>query len=96
MNRSKALELLRDHRAEMAAMGLKSVAVFGSVARNEATPGSDVDLLVEFDSPVGLFEFFEVKSRLEEILGVRVDLTTPGGLKPRVRDRILSEAIRAA
>lgn len=96
MDRSQVLALLRDHRAELAEMGLKSLALFGSVARDEATPDSDVDLLVEFASPVGFFEMFGVRERLEEILGVQVDLTTSAGLKPRVRERVLSEAISAA
>lgn len=96
MDRSEVFERLRGHRVELAAMGVKSLALFGSVARNEATAGSDVDLLVEFDVPVGLFEYFAVKERLEGILGVRVDLVTPGGLKPGIRERVLTEAISAA
>lgn len=96
MDRTQVLDRLRDHRAELAAMGVRSLALFGSVARGEATAGSDVDLLVEFGVPVGLFEYFAVKERLEEILGVRVDLVTPGGLKPGIRERVLSEAISAA
>ena len=96
MDRALALELLRHHRAELAGVGVGSLALFGSVARDEATSDSDVDLLVEFVTPVGRFELFEVKRRLEEILGVRVDLTTPGGLKPSVRERVLSEAISVA
>jgi predicted nucleotidyltransferase len=52
-----------------------------------------VDLLVKFSRPVGLFQFVDVKQYLEEILGVPVDLGTTGSLKPRVRDRVLQEAI---
>ena len=96
MDRSQVLDRLRDHRAELAGMGVRSLALFGSVARGEATVGSDVDVLVEFDVPVGLFEYFAVKERLEGILGVRVALVTPGGLKPAIRERVLSEAISAA
>lgn len=96
MDRSEVLERLRGHRVELAAMGVKSLALFGSVARDEATAGSDVDLLVEFDVPVGLFEYFAVKERLEGILGVRVDLVTAGGLKRAFRERVLAEAISAA
>ncbi len=96
MDRTQVLDRLRDHHAELAAMGVGSLALFGSVARGEATAGSDVDLLVEFGVPVGLFEYFAVKDRLEEILGVRVDMVTPGGLKPGIRERVMSEAISAA
>lgn len=96
MDRSEVLGRLRDHRVELAAMGVKSLALFGSVARGESTVESDVDLLVEFSAPVGLFEYFAVKEYLEEFLGVRVDLVTPGGLKPRISERVLNEAISAA
>lgn len=67
---------------------IRSIGVFGSWARGEQTPESDVDLLIEFEGPVGLFEFFAVQGKLEDLLGVRVDLTTPGGLRPRIADRV--------
>jgi predicted nucleotidyltransferase len=96
MTRAEALAQLQRHREELAALHVASLALFGSVARNEAEPGSDVDLLVEFDAPVGLFEFLAVKERLEAILGTRVDLVTRTSLKPQLRERILREAVRAA
>jgi predicted nucleotidyltransferase len=78
-------------------MGVTSLALFGSAARNESSSESDVDLLVEFDEPVGLFHFFSVQHRLEEILGVRkVDLVQRGALHPALRDRILAEAVHVA
>ena len=55
-----------------------------------------VDLLVELDAPVGLFEFVALKRRLAEILGARVDLVTRKGLKPQLREGIEAEAVRAA
>ena len=56
-------------------MGVVSLAVFGSVARNESTQQSDIDLLVDFDSDVGLFHLFKIQHRLEEIIGVpKIDL----------------------
>jgi len=76
-------------------MGVKSLALFGSAARDEAEPGSDLDLLVEFAEPVGLFRFLDLKARLEALLGCAVDLVTPGALKRQLRDRILREAVRA-
>lgn len=75
---------------------MKSLALFGSVARNEAGPASDVDILVEFGEPVGLFEFVALKNYLEEILGNPVDLVTEDALKRQLRERILGEAIPAA
>jgi uncharacterized protein len=83
-------------RDELRSLHIRSLSVFGSVARGEAGAASDVDLLVEFDRPVGLFHFVTVKERLEALLGVSVDLVTPRGLKPQIRDRILAEARRVA
>ncbi len=84
------------HRAELTELGVASLSVFGSTARGEAGPGSDVDLLVELNRPMGLFGFFTIQERLEELLGCQVDLAEPEALKPRVRERVLKEAVRAA
>jgi uncharacterized protein len=81
---------------ELRELGVRSLSLFGSVARDQAAPGSDVDLLVEFDRPVGYFHLFEVQDRLETFLGCKVDLVTPGGLRPELRQDILAEAVRAA
>ena len=75
-------------------MGVVSLAVFGSTARNESTQQSDIDLLVDFDRDVGLFHFFEIQHRLEEIIGVpKVDLIQKGAIHPALRNQILSEAV---
>ena len=63
------------------------------MARDEARLDSDVDILVEFSEPVGLFLFIELKQYLEEILGCKVDLGTPRSLKPYLKDRVMDEAI---
>lgn len=75
--------------------GVRTLALFGSVARDECRMESDVDLLVEFEDnqPEGMFAFVALKQWLESILGRPVDLITPANLKPRLRDRILAEAI---
>lgn len=96
MRREEALRILGSHRAEINAHGVKSLAVFGSVARDEARAGSDVDLLVEFSVPTGLFEFVRLKHYLESILSCTVDLATPRSLHEQMRERIPREAIRAA
>jgi len=96
LTRADALARLRRHREELTSLRVRSLALFGSVARDDAAPSSDVDLLVEFSAPVGLFEFLELKERLEQILGVNVDLVTRDALKSQLRDRILAEAVRAA
>lgn len=76
--------------------GVASISIFGSVARGEARPDSDVDVLVEFAAPIGLFSVLRLERELEGILGHRVDVVTPAALKPQLRDRILEEAVRAA
>ncbi len=96
MKREEALRILTAHRDEIGRFSVKSIAFFGSVARDEAAPGSDIDILVEFSAPVGLFEFIRLKRFLEELFQCHVDLTTPDALKDRVRERILREAVRAA
>lgn len=96
VQRDEALAILAAHRQELAGFGVKSIAIFGSVARNEARPDSDVDVLVEFGVPVGFFELIRLERYLAGVFGRRVDLTTPGGLKRQLRDRILGEAVYAA
>lgn len=75
---------------------VKSLSIFGSVARGEARDDSDIDILVEFSGPIGLLEFVRLKRLLGTLLGSRVDLVTAGALKKQLREKILAEAIRAA
>jgi len=69
--------------------------IFGSVARDEARPDSDLDLIAEFDRPVGYLGLARVQHELERLLGCSVDLATPGMIRPEHRNRIFSEAVRA-
>ena len=95
MSRQEAFSTLRAQQAVLhARFGVTRLTLFGSVARDEAGEGSDVDLLVEFDRPVGLFRFMELQSHLEDLLRCGVDLGTPQGLKQRIRARVLAEAVR--
>jgi predicted nucleotidyltransferase len=95
MRREEALNRLREHRTEVERLGVSRLALFGSVARDEAREDSDIDVLVEFSQPVGLFEFLRLDFYLEELLGSHVDLVTPDALKAKMRERILHEAIYA-
>ena len=72
------------------------MSLFGSVERGEATEQSDVDLLVEFSGPIGLFGFVRLQRVLAGILGRKVDLVPADGVKRQLRDRILGEARRVA
>ena len=96
MKRDEVLRILSAHRSELQRQyGVHSLGLFGSVARDEAGPDSDVDLLVEFDRPIGL-RFFELQDYFESLLHCREDLGTPQSLKPRMRDRVLAEAINVS
>lgn len=88
-------EMMRKLRAlkpRFGEMGLKRVRVFGSVARGDADENSDLDLIVDFEKPVGLFEFVGVKHIMEDNLMIKVDLVTQKGLHRALRDSILAEA----
>jgi predicted nucleotidyltransferase len=94
MQRDDVLKILADHRDELRQQfGVKSLALFGSVARNEVTETSDVDLLVAFARPVGLFGLYALQDYLGQLLGCTVDVGTLDSLKPRIRARVLAESI---
>jgi predicted nucleotidyltransferase len=94
--RDSVLEILEINREDLRAYGVESISLFGSVARGEAGPRSDVDLLVDVDDEVTLFGLSRLKHHLEDLLGMPVDLVTSDALRPQMRDSILAEAIRAA
>jgi uncharacterized protein len=97
MTRDDALRILRaEQDAWRREYGVKSLALFGSVARNEASPVSDVDLLVEFESPPGFDGYMALKFRLEEVLRCRVDLVMRPALKAWAEPVVVREAIRVA
>lgn len=89
-------ELRKTHREAIlriaAEYGVTDIRVFGSVARGEATEGSDIDLLVRLSRPLGL-DFFDFEDRLEKTLGVEMDVVTENGLHHLLKDRILSDAV---
>src|ERR1035437_10097957 len=95
MKRDDVLSILHAHQMDLVNQyHIASLFVFGSVARDDAHTGSDVDLLVEFSQPIGLFMFIELQQRLETMLGCKVDLGTQRSLKPGIKTSILREAIR--
>src|SRR5713226_10477555 len=93
MRREEVQRRLAEHRAELEGLGVRSLDLFGSIARGDSGAESDVDLLVEFDRPVGLFQFFRVQRRLEAIVGRPVDLVMKDAIKRQLRTRILAEAV---
>ena len=72
---------------------VKSIQIFGSYIRGEQKKGSDLDVLVEFYETIDLFKFMELEAFLSEKLGMKVDLVMKDTLKPRIKERILKEAV---
>ncbi len=72
---------------------VEDLGVFGSVARGDNTDASDIDVLVKFAKPVGMFKFIELEDYLSKLLGKKVDLVTNKALKPAIKDNILQEVV---
>lgn len=88
----EAKKILTHHKKDLSQLGVLSLALFGSLARDESSSKSDVDILIDFDSKRGLFVFIEVKNYLEELFDCDVDLVTKNALHPALKHRILKEA----
>lgn len=92
-----SLEDVRRHRAQILAIGerygVRNVRVFGSVARGEADAASDLDLLIDVDPGRGYFDMAGFALDVEDLLGVFTQVATVGGLKLRIRQRVLDEAV---
>jgi predicted nucleotidyltransferase len=95
--RAVTLDEVRAHRDVIKRLGerfgVRNIRVFGSVARGEATSDSDLDLLVDVDRGHGYFDMAGFALGVEDELGVMTQVATPGGLKLRIRDRVLREAV---
>jgi hypothetical protein len=91
------LRTLRTHENDLRRLGASHAAVFGSVARGEATPSSDIDVLVDLDPdrPMGVFEYARLKLYINEILDGSGDVVNRKTLKPLLRDHILNDAVDA-
>jgi predicted nucleotidyltransferase len=90
------LVLLRAHLSDLAPFGVKSLALFGSVARDEARADSDLDVLVEFEGPATFDGYMGLKLYLEDLLGSRVDLVMKKALRSRMLPLVEREAVRVA
>lgn len=94
MKRTVVISLIQKHKAELTRLGVKSLSIFGSVARGEEQPDSDVDLLVEFNDRATFDRFMDTKFYLEEILGRKVDLVTLQAIRPRIKPYIMQDLVR--
>ena len=97
MESSDVIRTLQQHERELKQAGIVHLRLFGSVARNEASQQSDIDLLAEFDKSrhLSLVIVGSIQSRLSELLGVDVDLSSAEWMREPVRSRVLREAILA-
>ncbi len=97
MTRDRALTILREHEAELKAKGVAHLRLFGSVARDEATDDSDVDIIVDFEPQIEMTWslLFGTEQDLSAILGTDVDMSREAFMKERIRNRALREAVLA-
>ncbi len=97
MDKGEVIQILQANRQALAQFHVRSLSIFGSVARGEAGSDSDVDILVEFEpgARVGLFHCARLQRFLRETLGREVDLATPKALHKALPKDILKEAVRA-
>ncbi len=72
---------------------VREIGIFGSVVRGEQRETSDLDLLVEFEEPIGLIKYVNLQNYLSDKIGERVDLVVKSGLKPRISRQVLKEVI---
>jgi uncharacterized protein len=90
-------KILKDVREEIlriaASHGAQNVRVFGSLARGEAGPESDIDFLVELDPGRSLLDIIAIKQDLEDLIGYEVDVVTEAAISPYIREQVLKEAI---
>lgn len=91
------LELLHTYKKQILQLcsdaGVFNMRIFGSVARGTAGPQSDIDLLVDLAPDTGLFALMSLEQKIQELVGVKIDLIPASGIKPAIRDQVLSEAI---
>jgi hypothetical protein len=97
MDKGLVIETLRRHEPELKAAGIVHLSLFGSIARDEASARSDIDLIADFDRSkrLTLYSMAHLENRLSDLLGAKVDLSPAGSMKERVRARALREAVHA-
>ena len=91
---NQIMETLKEHKRELEEkFKVKEIGIFGSYVKGEERKRSDVDILVEFKEPVGLFEFMELEEYLSKLIGLKVDLVSKKALKPIIGEYILKEVV---
>jgi uncharacterized protein len=96
LRRERVIATLRAHAADLNGFGVRAIALFGSVARDEATDASDLDVLVDFEGSATFDRYMGLKFFIEDLLGCRVDLVTRRALREELRPIVEREAVRVA
>ena len=96
MIKEKVLRLLREHLEEIRGFNIQKISIFGSVARNQEGPQSDIDILIKFDGPPSYDLYMDLKFFLEDLLGRKVDLITEDGIRTEIREFVEKDLIRVA
>jgi hypothetical protein len=96
-NRKQIIATLRAHQAELCRRGVRHAAVFGSIARGDAKPASDIDIMIELDptAPIGVFEYVGITQYLSDLFPAPVDVANRSNLKPLVRSSAERDAVYA-
>jgi predicted nucleotidyltransferase len=90
----KIKDKLRNNKADVEQkFDVSELGVFGSYARGEQKKGSDLDILVDFNKPIGLFKFMDLEEYLHGLLGLKIDLVSKRALRPRIGKQILKEVV---
>ncbi|MGH8580075.1 MAG: nucleotidyltransferase family protein [Gammaproteobacteria bacterium] len=96
VNREDIIQQIRKQHARLAEFGVASLALFGSVERDETRPDKDVDILVRFDGKATFDQYMDLKLFLEDLLGRHVDLVTERALRDEIRPQVERELLRVA
>jgi hypothetical protein len=97
VDRAEAIRILAGHQQKLRdRFSVTSVRLFGSVARDEASESSDVDVLIDFHLTPSLFGFLRLQEYLQKLLGAKVDLVTESGIKERARHQVEKDAVNVA
>lgn len=96
MMRDRIKKKLQEHQKELNQFHIKSLYLFGSVARGEESQESDIDILVSFDDPISFDRYMELKFYLEELFQRKIDLVTEAGLRAELKNSVIQDLFRAA
>ena len=96
LTRDRVIQLIREHRADIERFGVRAISIFGSVARDEAGDGSDVDVMVDLGPEPTFRGYMDLKFFLEDLLECKVDVVTPGTLRPGIETAVMKEVVRVS